>query len=147
MVSDIVLKKGELSNSFKESFSRYYSNTVDNEAYAEHRLSEWGKSEAIVVYVAENDNQTVGWIIYNPDHSSIEEVLLQEEWCGKDMESHLFDALINKESLISANILKEDERKYALMLDYGFRPTRAFQSDGFDLVKMDLSTSVFLNKV
>lgn len=147
MLSDILLKKGELSNSFKESFTRYYSSTVDNKEYAEHKLSKWGNSQNILIYVAEKDNETVGWIIFNPDHSSIEEVLLKKEYHGKDIEFHIFDALINKESLISAKILKEDEGKYALMVDYGFRPTRLFKSDGFDLVKMDLSTSVFLNKV
>ena len=147
MSSDILLKKGELSKSFKESFTRYYSSIVDNKEYAEHKLSKWGNSQNILIYVAEKDNETVGWIIFNPDHSSIEEVLLKKEWHGKDIEFHIFDALINKESLISAKILKEDEGKYALMVDYGFRPTRLFKSDGFDLVKMDLSTSVFLNKV
>lgn len=147
MSSDILLKKGELSNSFKESFTRYYSSTVDNKEYAKHKLSKWGNSQNILIYVAEKDNETVGWIIFNPDHSSIEEVQLKKEWHGKDIEFYIFDALINQESLISAKILKEDERKYALMVDYGFRPTRLFTSDGFDLVKMDLSTSAFLNKV
>jgi len=147
MVSDIVLREGKLSNSFKESLIHYYSVAVQNKAYAEHKLSEWASSQDILVYAAQKDNKTVGWIIFNLDHSSIEEVLLKEEWRGNDIESHIFDALINKESLISANILKEDEEKYALMLDYGFRPTRVFKSAGFDLVKMDLSTSVFLNKV
>lgn len=147
MLSDILLKKGELSNSFKESFTRYYSSTVDTKEYAEHKLSKWGNSQNILIYVAEKDKETVGWIIFDPDHSSIEEVLLKKEWHGKDIEFHIFDALINKESLISAKILKEDEGKYALMVDYGFRPTRLFKSDGFDLMKMDLSTSVFLNKV
>jgi len=147
MLSDILLKKGQLSNSFKESFTRYYSSTVDNKEYAEHKLSKWGKSQNILIYVAEKDNETVGWIIFNPDHSSIEEVLLKKECHGNNIEFHIFDALIDKESLISAKILKEDEGKYALMVDYGFRPTRLFKSEGFDLVKMDLSTSVFLNKV
>jgi uncharacterized protein (DUF362 family) len=147
MSSDIVLKKGELSNSFKESFARYYSSIVDNKAYAEHTLSKWENSRNILIYVAEKDNEPVGWIIFDPDHSNIEEVLLKKEWHGKDIEFPIFDALISKESLISAKILKEDEGKYALMVDYGFRPTRLFKSAGFDLVKMDLSTSVFLDKV
>ncbi|UCG66938.1 MAG: DUF362 domain-containing protein [Deltaproteobacteria bacterium] len=147
MSSDILLKKGELSNSFKESFTRYYSSIVDNKVYAEHKLSEWVKSQNILIYAAEKDDETVGWIIFNPDHSSIEEVLYKKEGHGKDIEFPILDALINKESLVSAKILKEDAGKYALMLDYGFRPTRLFKSDGFDLVKMDLSTSVFLNKV
>ena len=108
MVSDIVLREGKFSKSFNESFTRYYSTTVDNKAYAEHKLSEWAKSQTILIYVAEKGNDTVGWIIFNPDHSNIEEVLLKEEWHGKEIESHIFDALIHKESLISAKILRED---------------------------------------
>ncbi len=141
------MKKDKLSNGFKQRFSRYYSSVVDNEAYAEHQLNKWGKSRNILIYAAEKHNETVGWILFNPDHSSIEELLLKEEWYGKGVEFQIFDALINRESLISAEILKEDEEKYALMVDYGFRPTSLFKSDGFDLVKMDLSTTVFLNKV
>lgn len=147
MSSDILLKKGELSNSFKKSFTRYYSSTVDSKVYAKHKLRTWSNSQNILIYVAEKDNETVGWIIFNPDHSSIEEALLKTEWHGKDMESPIIDALINKESLISAEILKEDEKKYAVLVEYGFRPTRFFKSDGFNLVRLDLSTAVFLNKV
>ena len=62
MLSDILLKKGELSNSFKESFTRYYSSTVDNKEYAEHKLSKWGNSQNILIYVAEKDNEIVGII-------------------------------------------------------------------------------------
>jgi uncharacterized protein (DUF362 family) len=147
MSSEISLKKALLSNSFKESFTHYYSSTVDNKGYAEHRLRQWGNSQDILIYAAQRDNETVGWIIFNPEHSSIEEVLLKKEWRGKDIEFPIFDALINTESLISAMILKQDRGKYALMVDYGFRPTRLLSSDGFDMVNMDLSTSVFLNKV
>ena len=80
MSSDIVLKKSTLSNSFKESFTRYYSSTVDCKEYAEHKLHEWGNSQNILFYVAESNNEAVGWIVFNPDHSSIEEVLLKQEW-------------------------------------------------------------------
>lgn len=147
MSSDIVLRKDKLSNRFRQSFARYYSSVVGNNAYAEYQLRKWANSPNIRIYSAEKDNETVGWIIFNPDHSSIEEILLREEWQEKEIESQIIDALINKESLISAEILEEDEGKYTLMVDYGFRPTRLFRSDGFDLVKMDLSTSVFLHKV
>jgi uncharacterized protein (DUF362 family) len=147
MSSHILLKKGELSDSFKESFTHYYSSTVDGKVYAEHQLRTWRTSRNILIYVAEKENETVGWIIFNPDQSCIEEVLVKTEWLGKNMVSPIIDALIQKESLISAEILKDDEKKYAVLVDYGFRPTRFFKSDGFDLVRMDLSTSVFLNKV
>jgi uncharacterized protein (DUF362 family) len=147
MLSDILLKKIELSDSFKERFVQYYASIVDSKEYAEHKLRRWSKSKNILIYGAENENETVGWIIYNPDHSSVEEVLLKTEWFEKNEAPNIFDALINQESLVSAEILKADKKKYAVMVDYGFRPTRFFRSDGFDMVKMDLSTIVFLEKV
>ena len=147
MPSDIVLRKDELSDRVQENLIQYYTSVVANKKYADHQLKKWGNSRHILVYDAEKDNETIGWILFNPDHSTIEEILLKKEWRGKGIESHMFDALIDKESLVSAEILKQDEGKYALMIDYGFRPTRLFSADGFDLVKMDLSTAVFLNKV
>jgi len=38
MSSDILLKKGELSSRFRETFAGYYTSVVDNKAYAEHQL-------------------------------------------------------------------------------------------------------------
>ncbi|MDP2644105.1 MAG: GNAT family N-acetyltransferase [Desulfobacterales bacterium] len=147
MSSAILLKQGQLSNSFKESFASYCSAAVDNERYAEHQLRQWGHGRNILVYVAEKDNEIIGWIIFNPDHSNIEAFLIKKGWQGKGIEAQVFDALIHQESLVSAEILKQDEKKYALLVDYGFRPTRFFRSDGFDLVKMDLSPAVYLDKV
>lgn len=147
MPSDILLRKDELSDRVEENLIHYYTSVVANKDYADHQLSQWKNNRHILIYGAEKDNETVGWILFNPGHSTIEEILLKKEWQGKGIESHIFDALIDKESLISAEILKQDGGKYALMVDYGFRPTRLFNADGFDLVKMDLSTAVFLNKV
>ena len=50
------------------------------------------------------------------------------------------DALIDRESLVSAEIFEEDLEKYRWMLEYGFRPTRRFNKDGSALMKMDLKT-------
>ena len=57
------------------------------------------------------------------------------------------DALIDQESLVSAEILEEDVEKYRWMLEYGFRPTRRFRKDGSAIVKMDLSIAVYLRKI
>lgn len=147
MPLDIILKKDELSEGVEESLTHYYTSVVVNREYADHKLSQWRNSRHIVIYGAEMDNETVGWILFNPEHSTIEEILLRKEWQGKDIEAHIFDALINRESLVSAEILKQDEGRYALMVDYGFRPTHLFNAGGFDLVKMDLSTAVYLSRV
>jgi uncharacterized protein (DUF362 family) len=59
----------------------------------------------------------------------------------------MVDALIDQESLVSAEILTEDLGKYGWMIDYGFRPTRRFQRDGAFFVRMDLSIAVYLRKI
>ncbi len=53
------------------------------------------------------------------------------------------DALIDKESLVSAEILEEDAEKFYWLGDYGFRPTRKIKAFGRSLIKMELSTVVF----
>ena len=147
MELSISLKNSELSERLKESFFHYYASVVDNKAYAEHQWPRWKNSRDTIIYTAERDNQEVGWIIFNAHNSTIEELVLKKEFYGKGIESSIFDAVINKESLISAEILRDDKEKYAFMVDYGFRPTRRLKNDGFDLIRMDLSTSVCLNKI
>ena len=63
------------------------------------------------------------------------------------LEGAIVDALIDQESLVSAEILTEDVEKYRWMIEYGFRPTRHFTKDGSTLVKMDLSIAVYLRKI
>jgi uncharacterized protein (DUF362 family) len=58
----------------------------------------------------------------------------------------MLDALIAKESLVAAEILRSDQDAYRLLVDYGFRPTRTYTSDGLDFVILDLSIAVYLKK-
>jgi uncharacterized protein (DUF362 family) len=147
MESDILLKNGELSESLEESLFYYYTSIIEKRGYAKHKLKEWKNNPKIIIYKVEKDDKIIGWIPFNSDNSTVEEIILNNKYQLKDIISPIFDALIDIESLVSANILKEDNERYDLLADYGFRPTRRLKSDGFDLIKMDLSTSVFLNKV
>jgi len=145
--SGITLKKGRLSRDFGDCLADYYRSIDVNEAYPEQKGLQWKDDPGIITYRAERDSETIGWIIYNPHTSTIEEILVKKDWKGKGMEALMLDALISRESLVSSRILKQDTEKYRYMVDYGFRPTHSFTSDGFDFIKMDLSTTVFLKKV
>ena len=147
MSSGITLKKGKLSQDFWNSLTGYYRSAGLNGAYVAWKRRQWKDDRSIVTYRAEKDSVTVGWIIYDPQRSTIEEILVKKDWAGKGIGALMVDALLIMESLVSAEILKEDNEKYRRMVDYGFRPTRFFALGGFDFVKMDLSTQVFFKKV
>jgi len=147
MTSGITLKKGDLSQDFRDCLEDYYGSMNIDGLYADHKWRQWTEDKRIIAYVAEKDGNAVGWLVYNPLHSTIEEILPQKGGAGQGMETIMIDALIAGESLVSAEILKADRAKADTLITYGFRPTRSFSSDGFDFVKMDLSTAEFLRKV
>lgn len=89
----------------------------------------------------------MGWIIYNPNRSIIEEILVDKNRADMNILPLMVDTLVKRESLLAAEILREDTEKYGWMIEYGFRPTRSFKTQDFTIVRMDLSTSVFFSKV
>ena len=147
MTSGITLKKGILSKDFRDGLEDYYGSMAIDGRYIDHKWREWTEDKRITTYIAERDWNTVGWLIYNPLHSTIEEILPKKTGAGGGIATSMIDALIAGESLVSAEILKADRAKYDTLIAYGFRPTRSFSSDGFDFVRMDLSTAEFLRKV
>ena len=132
---------------FQERFVSYHKMAEVSEQYTEHKWQEWQNAPDIIFYRAVQDSETVGWIVFNRSSSAIEEILTGDDWVEKGMESLMVDALIVQKSLVSAEILKKDTKKYRWMVDYGFRPTRQFQSRGFNVIGMELSTSVYFKKV
>ena len=148
MSKSVTLAKGSFSKDFAERLTDYYRWVDPEGRYAERKLREWETEGGVVLYEARRDSGPVGWVVYRPDSSTIEEILLRkDEKTGEDRQGVVVDALIDRESLVSAEILEEDAKKYRWMLDYGFRPTRRFKKDGSALVKMDLSISVYMRKV
>jgi uncharacterized protein (DUF362 family) len=144
---DITLTKENLSSNFKERFVTYCQDTKVDDAYMETQWQAWEKDPGLVVYRAGKDGATVGWIAFNRHTSTIETLLVEPGWAQKGMAARMLDDLIRKESLISARVLREDRATYQRMLDYGFRPTRQIRSHGFAVVGMELSTSIFFQKV
>jgi uncharacterized protein (DUF362 family) len=144
MSKGITLAKGTFSKEFAERLIDYYRS---DRSYAEGKLRQW-EGDGVVLYEAEKESRPIGWVVYRPDNSTIEEIMVRkDEVEGKGLEGAIVDALIDRESLVSAEIIEEDAERYRWMLDYGFRPTRRFRKDGLAIVKMDLSIAVYLRKI
>ncbi len=147
MSQGITLVKEPFSKEFAEGLTDYYRFADADGRYAEGKLRHWEGDSGVILYEAKKESKPVGWVVYRPDTSTIEEILLQEgEAAGQGLEGAIVDALIDRESLVSAEILERDAEKYRWMVEYGFRPTRSFKKDGSALFKMDLSIAVYLRK-
>lgn len=145
MPRQVKLTKGTFSRDFAECLTDYYRFDPSGR-YVERKLRQW-EGDGVVLYEAEEETRPLGWVVYKPDASGVEEIILRKGLAGKGLEGLIVDALIEKESLVSAEILQEDEEKYRWMIEYGFRPTRSFQRDGWALVKMDLSIAKYFQKI
>ncbi|MBN2126687.1 MAG: DUF362 domain-containing protein, partial [Deltaproteobacteria bacterium] len=147
MSQGITVTEGSISKDFVEQLADYYRFSDPAGRHAEGRLREW-EDDGVVFFEAKGEAGPVGWIVYRPENSTIEEILLRKgEAVGEGLEGAVVDALIERESLVSAEILDEDREKYRWMLEYGFRPTRSFHRNGSALVRLDLSIVVYLRKI
>jgi uncharacterized protein (DUF362 family) len=147
MSQGITLTKGHFSKNFARLLADYYRLVVSDGRYADSKLQHWEDDSGVVLYEAKKESRAVGWIVYRPDSSTIEEIILRKDLTAqKGQEGAMVDALIEQESLVSAEVLTEDLEKNRWMLEYGFRPTRHFERDGSSLVRMDLSIAVYLRK-
>ena len=155
MSQGVTLAKGSFSKDFAERLTEYYRFADPDGRYAERKLRQW-EGDGVVLYEAKRESRPVGWVVYKPDSSAIEEIIVRKDEAadeaadkaaGEGLEGAIVDALIDQESLVSAELLEEDLEKYRWMIEYGFRPTRRFNKDGSALVKMDLSIAVYLRKI
>jgi uncharacterized protein (DUF362 family) len=148
MSQAVTLTKGSFSKDFAEHLTGYYRFAGPDARYAERKLRQWEGDGRVVLFEAKKESKPVGWVVYRPESSAIEEILVRKgDGAEERLEGLIVDALIDRESLVSAEILKEDVEKYRWMIEYGFRPTRRFTKDGAAYVKMDLSISVYLRKI
>ncbi len=147
-MSDIALKKGKLSSTLRSGLDTYYGKIPGIEpSFVSARWEHWGQSPHTVVYLVKKEKSTVGWIIFNRATSAVEEILFNPKDDGTTVRSQAIDALIAKESLVSAEIPEADSSQYGWLVDYGFRPARRIKAFGQDLVKLELSTSVFFQQL
>ena len=145
---DITLKRGKLSSTLWNSLERYYSKISGvDPALISERWRHWKESPDSIVYLARKENRTVGWIIYNKATSAIEEIFVNSMEDQPAVLTQAIDALIARESLVSAEILEDDREKFDRLVKYGFRPARKIKAFGRTLVKMELSTSIFFQQL
>ncbi len=112
-MSEITLKKGKLSASLFKVLTDYYSAIPGIEqTYINARWEKWKHGRDIIIYLIRKDNKMVGWIIYNKTTSTIEEILVNSGRSQALLRFQAVDALIDKESLVSAEILEEDAEKF-----------------------------------
>jgi uncharacterized protein (DUF362 family) len=147
MASGITLKKGRLSQALRDSLDDYYKSIGADADYTKNKWRQWANNPGIIKYRAERDAETVGWIIYNPGKSTIDEILVSEKQRGNNIEPRMIDALILRENLVTAEIMKTDKKKYQWMVEYGFRPTRSIIVEGLSFYRMDLSIAVLFKKL
>ncbi len=143
--STLALVPARPSPGLAASLRAYYA-TVEGagEAYADERMKRWSADPAVRVYRAKKGSETVAHVVYDPRTSMIEEVVAARPGKTEAYMPKAIDALVAKESLLAAGVLKTDIRKYKWLVDYGFRPVRTYADQGRSFVKMDLSTAVYL---
>jgi uncharacterized protein (DUF362 family) len=146
MEAGIALREGILEPELYPRLLEYFNKQQLNSAYLERQWRQWGKNKGLFHYTAVRGERELAWIVYNPASSTIEEFLLNPDEEGVNLES-ILDALLIRENLVSALILQEDRSKYQLLVEYGFRPSRIYLEGSFQVIKMELSTSVLLRKL
>ena len=147
-MAEITLKKGKPSAALRSGLSDYYSKIRGlDRAYVDARWEQWGRGAPITTYLVREGAETVGWILYNRVTSAIEEIFTKKGKGEAGIRAQAIDALISLESLVSAEVAEEDMEKQAWLAEYGFRPTRKIKAFGRSLVKMELSTVVFFQRL
>jgi uncharacterized protein (DUF362 family) len=146
MVKDVSFKRGRRTPTlFKLLRERYTSEGLGDE-YISLKWEEWGKNRSLSIFRAVRNGRIVGWIFYDRKTSTMEEILANKAWKGRDPRGAMIDTLIARENLVSTAVLKNDRKKFDFLVSYGFRPAHQVPLQNFATVKMELSTSVLLKK-
>ncbi len=98
-------------------------------------------------YTAKHRGQEIGWLLYNRDTSTIDEIFIHKGFEGKGFEIWMLDKLIEQHTLVSAEIPCSDQKTFNLLVDYGFRPTKTFKKTDLPFYKMELSAAILLKKL
>jgi uncharacterized protein (DUF362 family) len=145
---DATLKRGKLSSTLWNSLDTYYSKIPGiDPVWVSTRWDHWKRSPDTIVYLAKKEDRTVGWVIYNKTTSAIEGIFVNSGEDEPVIYTQAIDALIAKESLVSAEILEDDKETIDRLVEYGFRPFRKIEVHGRTLVRMELSTSIFFQRL
>ena len=79
MSQGVTLAKGSFSKDFAEALTDYYRFADTDGSYAERKLQQWEADAGVVLYEAKRESRPVGWVVYRPDSSTIEEIILRKD--------------------------------------------------------------------
>ena len=147
MKREIVLREGIMTDGLVEEMQNYYRPLPKGLDYVKFRQERWREKESIVVYSAEQNGETIGWVVYDPGKSTVEELLVKPDLVQPETAWQLLDELVKQESLVAAETWQEDKAKQSAMIEYGFRPVRHFLQEGFSITKMELSTQAYFRRL
>ena len=78
MSRGVKLTKGAFSRDFAERLTDYYRSADPGGRYAERKLRQWERDSRVVLYDAEKESRPIGWVVYRPDASAVEEIILRK---------------------------------------------------------------------
>ena len=79
MSQGVTLAKGSFSKDFAERLTDYYRFADPDGRYAERKLRQWEGDGRVVLYEAKRESRPVGWVVYRPDSSTIEEIIVRKD--------------------------------------------------------------------
>jgi uncharacterized protein (DUF362 family) len=146
MASKPVLKRGSLTRGLRKALDDYYRDVEGGARFVAACWQRWKGQGDIVVWGLVKAGETMGYIVYDRRRSIIEEILVRSERQWKEPFRQMIDALIRQESLVSAEVLRDDGAKYRLLVNYGFRPLRTIERNGLSVTRLELSNVVLFEK-
>lgn len=115
--------------------------------YLERIWEDWQQNDGIEFYWATEDQDNLGLLVFDRVSSLVLELWVWPQHSGKALEAAILDALIAQENLIACQVLEHDRQRYNILIDYGFRPIRKTLAAGWQVIKLELSTAVLLDKI
>lgn len=142
MAEETVFKKVRLSAGLFRALSNYHDGETES-TYAAWRWDSWQNNTSIKVYKTWRGEEMLGWLVYDADRSTIEELLVVDPAAEKA----ILDQLVGQETLLAVELPVARFELIERLIDYGFRPTRRLSQQGFELARLELSSAILLNKL
>lgn len=147
MPTQLVLKPHQMNAEVYNLLLQAYENLGLDSNYLQHNWRSWQDTSGIEVYAGYQDKQLQGLAVFDRKHSLIMEILALPDFPNQGVEAAMLDAIIAQENLIACQISAGDQKRYNLLLDYGFRPARTYNIEEWPVMKLELSTAVLLDKI
>lgn len=138
MPQDLILRNGRLSSSLTNELLK-----CADSSYVDWRRTSWQNNPSIKILKAWHGGEMLGWLVYDTSRSTIEELLVSDE----SVETEVLDQLISQETLLAVELPQARAELIGRLIDYGFRPIQRLPEQGFELIRLELSSAVLLNKL